>query len=193
MTVRLKKINRKTSETDIDLKLNIDGEGIYQINSGIQFFDHMLNSFARHGLFDLNLTVEGDVEVDDHHTVEDVGIALGQAFNEALGNKKGIKRVANSLVPMDESLALVVVDLSGRSYTVLDMKFKTSKVGDLSTENVPHFFESFAQAAKINLHARVEGENDHHQIEALFKALARAMKDASRVEHDMIPSTKGVL
>jgi imidazoleglycerol-phosphate dehydratase len=175
------------------LELNIDGEGIYQINSGIQFLDHMLNSFARHGLFDLNLTVEGDVEVDDHHTVEDVGIALGQAFNEALGNKKGIKRVANSLVPMDESLALAVVDLSGRSYTVLDMKFKTNKVGDLSTENVPHFFESFTQAAKINLHVRVEGENDHHQIEALFKALARALKDACRVEHDMIPSTKGIL
>ncbi|MEN6330023.1 MAG: imidazoleglycerol-phosphate dehydratase HisB [Methanobacteriaceae archaeon] len=193
MKTRLKKIKRKTSETDIDLELNIDGKGNYQISSGIQFFDHMLDSFARHGIFDLNLMVDGDVEVDDHHTVEDVGLALGQAYKEALKDKKGIKRVANSLVPMDEALALVVVDLSGRSYAVLDMNFKTDKVGDLSTENVPHFFESFAHAAQINLHARAEGENDHHQIEALFKALGRALKDASRIEHNTIPSTKGVL
>lgn len=191
--MRLKKMNRKTSETDIELEINIDGAGNYDINSGIQFFDHMLNSFARHGLFDLNLKVDGDLEVDDHHTVEDVGITLGLAYKEALGDKKGIKRVANSLVPMDEALALVVVDLSGRSYAVLDMNFKSSKVGDLSTENVPHFFESFAHSAQINLHARAEGENDHHQIEALFKALARALKEASRIEHDLIPSTKGVL
>jgi imidazoleglycerol-phosphate dehydratase len=191
--MRQKKINRKTSETDIDLELNIDGAGEYDIKSGIKFFDHMLDSFARHGLFDLNLKVEGDLEVDDHHTVEDVGITLGQAFKEALGDKKGIKRVSNSLVPMDEALALAVVDLSGRSYVVMDLNFKADKVGDLSTENVSHFFESFAHAAQINLHIRVEGDNDHHQIEALFKALARALKDASRIEHDLIPSTKGVL
>jgi imidazoleglycerol-phosphate dehydratase len=187
------KMKRKTSETDIDLDLNLDGEGKYQIDTGIKFFDHMLDSFARHGLFDLTLTVNGDLEVDDHHTVEDVGITLGKAFKEALGDKKGIKRVSNSLVPMDEALALVVVDLSGRSYAVLDMNFTTNKVGDLSTENVPHFFESFAQAAQINLHARTEGENDHHQIEALFKALSRALRDASRIEHNSLPSTKGVL
>lgn len=186
-------MKRKTSETDINIDLNLDGEGKYQIDTGIKFFDHMLDSFARHGLFDLTLTVNGDLEVDDHHTVEDVGITLGQAYKEALGDKKGIKRVSDSLVPMDEALALVVVDLSGRSYAVLDLNFNTDKVGDLSTENVPHFFESFAHAAQINLHARIEGENDHHQIEALFKALARALKDASHVEHDLIPSTKGVL
>lgn len=193
MKSRRMKMKRKTSETDIELELNLDGKGNYQIETGIKFFDHMLDSFARHGLFDLNLTVKGDLQVDDHHTVEDVGITLGQTFKEALGDKKGIKRVANSLVPMDESLALVVVDLSGRSYSVLDMNFNNDKIGDLSTENVPHFFESFAHAAQINLHARTEGENDHHQVEALFKALARALKDASRIEHDLVPSTKGVL
>jgi len=193
MKSRMMKIKRKTSETDINLFLNLDGKGKYQVETGIQFFNHMLNSFSRHGLFDLNLQVNGDLEVDDHHTVEDVGITLGQAFNKALGDKKGIKRVANSLVPMDEALALVVVDLSGRSYAVLDMSFKSEKVGDMSTENVPHFFESFAHAAEINLHARVEGRNDHHQIEALFKALARALKEAIHIEHGLIPSTKGII
>ncbi|MEG3223954.1 MAG: imidazoleglycerol-phosphate dehydratase [Methanobacteriales archaeon Met13] len=190
---RQKKMRRKTSETDIKLNLNLDGKGIYQIDTGIEFFNHMLNSFSRHGLFDLDLEVQGDLEVGDHHTVEDVGITLGEAFKEALGDKKGIRRVSHSLVPMDEALALVVVDISGRSYAALDMKFKTEQVGDLSTENVAHFVESFAHAAQINLHARVEGDNDHHQIEALFKSLARALKDATQVEHDLIPSTKGVL
>jgi len=190
---RQNKIRRKTSETDIQLDLNLDGEGNYQIDTGIEFFNHMLNSFARHGLFDLELNVQGDLKVDDHHTVEDVGITLGTSFKEALGNKKGIKRISHSLVPMDESLALVVVDISGRSYAVLDMNFKSEKVGDLNTENVPHFFESFAHSAQINLHVRVEGDNDHHQVEALFKALARALKDASQIENDLIPSTKGIL
>lgn len=190
---RQKKMSRKTSETDIKLDLKLDGDGNYQINTGIHFFNHMLDSFVRHGLFDLELEVQGDLKVDDHHTVEDVGITLGEAFKEALGDKKGIRRVSHSLVPMDEALALVVVDISGRSYAVLDMKFKTEKVGDLSTKNVAHFFESFAHAAQINLHVRVEGDNDHHQIEALFKALARALKDATQVEHDLIPSTKGIL
>lgn len=190
---RKKSLKRKTTETDIKISFNLDGEGISQINTGIEFFDHMLDSFARHGFFDLNVEAQGDVDVDDHHTVEDVGILLGEAFNEALGDKKGIRRMAHALVPMDESLAMVAIDISGRSYTVLDLPFKKVKVGELSTENVGHFLESLARTGKMNLHARCEGENDHHQIEALFKALSKALHEASRVTHQAIPSTKGVL
>ncbi len=184
---------RKTSETDIEISLNLDGTGQYNVQTSVEFFDHMLESFARHGFFDLKVKAQGDVGVDDHHTVEDVGILLGEAFKEAVGDKKGIKRISHSLVPMDEALAMVAVDLSGRSYCVMDMHFTQQKVGELSTENVEHFLESFASSARININAKVEGENDHHQIEALFKALARALKDAVQVEHDQIPSTKGVL
>lgn len=190
---RKKKLNRKTAETDVEISLNLDGEGQFQVNTGIEFFDHMLDSFAKHGFFDLTVTAKGDIEVDDHHTVEDVGILLGEVFNEALGDKKGIKRMAHALIPMDESLAMVAVDLSGRSYAVLDLPFKKSKVGGLSTENVGHFLESLAQTGKMNLHVRCEGDNDHHQIEAIFKALARALHEASRITHQSIPSTKGVL
>ncbi len=190
---RKKKLARKTSETDITITLNLDGEGKSQINTGIEFFNHMLESFARHGLFDLELEAEGDLDIDDHHTVEDVGILLGEVLNDALGDKKGIRRMAHALVPMDEALAMVAIDLSGRSYTVLDLPFKKVKVGGLSTENVGHFLESLAQNGKFNLHARCEGENDHHQVEALFKALARALHDATRVTHGSIPSTKGVI
>lgn len=186
-------INRKTSETEIDLELDLDGSGQYQVETGIQFLNHMLESFTRHSLFDLKLEAQGDIEIDDHHTVEDVGIVLGEALYEALGDKRGIRRMAHALVPMDESLAMVAVDLSGRSYTVLDLNFHQDKVGDLSTENVGHFLESLAQSGKINLHARVEGENDHHQVEAIFKALARALHDATTVVHDRVPSTKGVI
>jgi len=153
----------------------------------------MLESFAKHGFFDLKIAAKGDIKVDDHHTVEDVGILLGEAFKEAIGNKKGIKRMAHSIVPMDDALATVAIDISGRSYTVLNFMLKNPNVGDLSTENVEHFFESFASSGKININAKVEGENDHHKIEALFKAFAKSLKDASRIEHDMIPSTKGVL
>jgi imidazoleglycerol-phosphate dehydratase len=190
---RKKKLARKTSETDITITLNLDGEGKSQINTGIEFFNHMLESFARHGLFDLELEAEGDLDIDDHHTVEDVGILLGEVLNDALGDKKGIRRMAHALVPMDEALAMVAIDLSGRSYTVLDLPFKKVKVGGLSTENVGHFLESLAQNGKFNLHARCEGDNDHHQVEALFKALARALHDATRVTHGSIPSTKGVI
>ena len=190
---RKKKLARKTSETDITITLNLDGEGKSQINTGIEFFNHMLESFARHGLFDLELEAEGDLDIDDHHTVEDVGIILGEVLNDALGDKKGIRRMAHALVPMDEALAMVAIDLSGRSYTVLDLPFKKVKVGGLSTENVGHFLESLAQNGKFNLHARCEGDNDHHQVEALFKALARALHDATRVTHGSIPSTKGVI
>jgi len=190
---RKKKLSRKTNETDITIFLNLDGEGKSQINTGIEFFDHMLESFARHSLFDLEVEAVGDLGIDDHHTVEDIGILLGEALNEALGNKKGIRRMAHALIPMDEALAMVALDLSGRSYTILDLPFKNVKVGELSTENVGHFLESLAQNGKLNLHARCEGENDHHQIEALFKALARALHDATRVTHESIPSTKGVI
>lgn len=190
---RKSKIMRKTSETEINLELDVDGSGIYEVETGIQFLNHMLESFTRHSLFDLKVEARGDIEIDDHHTVEDVGIVLGEALQEALGDKKGIRRMAHSLIPMDESLAMVAVDLSGRSYTVLDLNFHQAKVGDLSTENVGHFLESLAQTGKINLHARCEGENDHHQVEAIFKALARALYDATRVIHDRVPSTKGVI
>lgn len=190
---REKKLKRKTSETDIEISLNLDGEGKSHINTGIEFFNHMLESFARHGLFDLTIIADGDLEVDDHHTVEDVGILLGEVLNEALGDKKGIRRMAHALIPMDESLAMVAIDISGRSYTVLDLPFKTNNVGSLRTENVGHFMESLARTGKINLHARCEGENDHHQIEALFKALARSLHDATRITHQSIPSTKGVI
>jgi imidazoleglycerol-phosphate dehydratase len=190
---RESKIQRKTSETKINLELNLDGSGQYQVETEIHFLNHMLESFARHSLFDLKIQAKGDIEVDDHHIIEDVGILLGEALKDALGEKRGIKRMAHALVPMDESLAMVAVDLSDRSYTVLDLNLKTLRVGDLRTENVGHFLESLAQSAKINLHARTEGENDHHQIEALFKALARALNDATRLVHDQLPSTKGVL
>ena len=190
---RKKSLHRKTNETDIEISLNIDGRGQSQISTGIEFFDHMLESFAKHGFFDLKIAAKGDIKVDDHHTVEDVGILLGEAFKEAIGDKKGIKRMAHSIVPMDDALATVAIDISGRSYTVLNFMLKNPNVGDLSTENVEHFFESFASSGKININAKVEGENDHHKIEALFKAFAKSLKDASRIEHDMIPSTKGVL
>jgi imidazoleglycerol-phosphate dehydratase len=190
---RKSKIQRKTSETSINVELDLDGTGEYQVETGIQFFNHMLESFTRHSLFDLKVEAQGDIQIDDHHTVEDVAIVLGEALQEALRDKKGIRRMAHALVPMDESLAMVAIDLSGRSYTVLDLNFHQGKVGDLSTENVGHFLESLAQSGKINLHARCEGENDHHQVEALFKALARALHDASRVVHDRMPSTKGVI
>lgn len=190
---RISKKNRETSETMIDISLNLDGTGEYNIKTGVEFFNHMLESFARHGFFDLEVQAEGDLGVDDHHTVEDVGILLGEVFNDAIGDKKGIKRISHSIVPMDEAVATVAVDISGRSYCVSDMEFTKAKVGDLSTENVEHFLESFASSARININAHVEGTNEHHQIEALFKALSRALKDAIKIEHDQIPSTKGTL
>lgn len=190
---RSKKMKRKTSETDIEISLNIDGEGKSNIDTGIDFFNHMLDSFARHGFFDLQIKANGDLNVDDHHTVEDVGILLGEAFADSIGDKKGIKRMSHAIIPMDDALATVAVDISGRSYSVLNFQFKKAKVGDLSTENVEHFFESFANSARININAKVEGENDHHKIESLFKAFSKALKDASKIEHDIIPSTKGIL
>ena len=193
MKMRKKTMSRKTNETDIKISLDLDGEGLFNINTGIEFFNHMLDSFAKHGFFDLEVNAKGDTGVDDHHTVEDVGILLGKVYNEAIGDKKGIKRMAHAIVPMDDALATVAVDISGRSYSVLNFQFKKPKVGDLSTENVEHFFESFANSAEININAKVDGENDHHKIEALFKSFARALKEASIIEHESIPSTKGIL
>lgn len=187
------KVSRKTSETDIELEINIDGEGNYTIDTGINFLNHMLESFSRHSFMDLNIKATGDIEVDDHHTVEDIGIVLGEGFLKAIGDKKGIKRMADATVPMDDSLATVAIDISGRSYCNLDVEFKNEKIGDITSENILHFFESFANSAKINLYGKSTGSNDHHKAEALFKAFAKTLKEASKIEHDKIPSTKGVL
>jgi len=184
---------RETLETHVKVDLNLDGSGRSNVNTGLGFLDHMLGSLARHGLMDLEVEARGDLEVDDHHTVEDVALTLGEALREALGDGKGIRRMAHAMVPMDESLATVALDLGGRPYTVLELDFSGSRIGDVSSDNIGHFFESFAASAAINIHASVRGSNDHHKAEALFKALAMALRDAVRVEHDMIPSTKGRL
>lgn len=184
---------RKTSETDIAIKMNLDGTGKYNISTGVNFFNHMLEAFSKHSMIDLDVQATGDIEIDDHHTIEDVGILLGEAFNEAIGDKKGIRRMAHAIVPMDESVATVAIDISGRSYCNMDLKFKNEKIGDMTSDIVIHFFESFASSAKLNIYGTVEGVNDHHKAEAIFKAFAKSIKDAIKVEHDQIPSTKGVL
>lgn len=189
-------IHRKTHETDVSVSLDIDGSGQAVIQTGIGFFDHMLHHVALHGLFDLNLQASGDLNVDEHHTVEDVGLVLGQAFSEALGDKKGIVRTAHAFVPMDEALAFVALDLSGRPYGVLDVEWQGHAVGGISTTLIEHFFESFAVTCQCNLHARLlYGRDDHHITEALFKALGRALDSATRLDSRRagIPSTKGTL
>jgi imidazoleglycerol-phosphate dehydratase len=195
--MRISTISRKTTETDIMLSLNLDGTGKASIATGVGFLDHMLRHIAVHGLFDLDMKATGDLEIDPHHTVEDVGIVLGQAFDQALGDRKGIVRMGSATVPMDESLAFVAVDLSGRPYAVIQAKWHTAAIGLLPTALIPHFLESFAFNAKINLHARVEyGRDDHHQAEALFKALGRALDAATTIDErrlGVVPSTKGTL
>ena len=186
-------VSRKTSETDIVIKMDLDGTGKYDISTGVNFFNHMLESFSKHSMIDLDVQASGDIEIDDHHTIEDVGILLGEAFSNAIGDKKGIRRMAHAIVPMDESVATVAIDISGRSYCNMDLKFKNEKIGDMTSDIVIHFFESFASAAKLNIYGTVEGVNDHHKAEAIFKAFAKAIKDAIKVEHDQIPSTKGFL
>ena len=186
-------VSRKTSETDITIKMDLDGTGKYNISTGVNFFNHMLESFSKHSMIDLDVQASGDIEIDDHHTIEDVGILLGEAFSNAIGDKKGIRRMAHAIVPMDESVATVAIDISGRSYCNMDLKFKNEKIGDMTSDIVIHFFESFASASKLNIYGTVEGVNDHHKAEAIFKAFAKAIKDAIKVEHDQIPSTKGVL
>ena len=190
-------INRKTAETDISLKLNIDGKGVSKIDSGCGFLDHMLTLFARHARFDLELSCKGDVEVDFHHTAEDIGIALGEAFMVAIGDKKGIVRYGNFLLPMDESLVLCAVDISGRSHLEYSLDMRAKRVGNFDTELVEEFFEAFTRNAKITLHiTKLNGKNAHHIIEAAYKAVAHALKQAVAIEieyKDEIPSTKGVL
>ena len=190
---RTAKVSRKTSETDIEIELNIDGTGKYDIDTGVNFFNHMLESFSKHSFMDLNIKAIGDIEIDDHHTVEDVGILLGEAFAEAIGDKKGIRRMGHAIVPMDDSVATVAIDISGRSYCNMDLDFKHDKIGDLSSDVVVHFFESFASSGKINIYGTCEGANDHHKEEALFKAFAKSLYDGCKIENDEILSTKGVL
>lgn len=194
--MRIAKINRKTSETDIQLVLNLDGSGNYQIDTGIGFLDHMLSHVAVHGLFDLQIDANGDLQIDPHHTVEDCALVLGQAFDQALEQRQGIVRMASTYAPMDETLAFVAIDLSGRPYAVVQAEWHTPIVGGIPTSLIPHFLESFATTARCNLHARLlYGRDDHHQAEALFKALGRALDSATQVDprRSGIPSTKGTL
>jgi imidazoleglycerol-phosphate dehydratase len=190
-------IHRHTNETDIQLALNIDGRGTYKVSTGIRFLDHMLDLFARHGGFNLALTCTGDLDVDQHHTVEDIGIALGEAFDQALGAKKGINRAGYFLMPMDETLGIAAVDLSGRVAAIIDTKVKVRLVGDLQSELVFDFFEGFARGARANVHLKIMyGRSNHHKIEALFKAFARALRVACAKDKrlaTMLPSTKGLL
>ncbi len=194
---RTAEIDRKTAETQIVLKLTIEGAGRYKISTGIRFLDHMLELFTRHGAFDLDLTCKGDLDVDQHHTVEDIGIALGEAFDRALGDKKGIMRAGYFLMPMDETLGIAAIDLSGRVASVIDTKVKTRLVGDLQSELVDDFFEGFARGARANVHLKtMYGRSNHHKVEALFKAFARALRFACMRDQqlgDMLPSTKGLL
>ena len=194
---RTAEIDRKTAETQIALRLTIEGSGKYKVSTGIRFLDHMLELFTRHGAFNLDLTCKGDLDVDQHHTVEDVGIALGEAFDRALGDKKGIMRAGYFLMPMDETLGIAAIDLSGRVSSVIDTKVKTRLVGDLQSELVEDFFEGFARGARANVHLKtMYGRSNHHKVEALFKAFARALRFAcmrDRQLGDMLPSTKGLL
>jgi imidazoleglycerol-phosphate dehydratase len=190
-------ISRKTGETDIQISLNLDGSGQADIVTGVGFLDHLLHALARHARFDLKVRATGDLHIDEHHTVEDVGIVLGRALAEALGDRKSIVRMGHALVPMDEALALVAVDLSGRGYFVFDGAFSTDRIGQLGTSLIPHFLESVAHEGRLNLHARLlTGVDDHHRAEALFKALARALDMAVQRDERLagqVPSTKGTL
>jgi imidazoleglycerol-phosphate dehydratase len=197
MKPRIAAIHRKTNETDIRLRLNLDGRGKAHITTGIRFFDHMLELVARHGAFDLDLHARGDLDVDQHHTVEDVGIALGEAVQKALGSKRGILRAGYFLMPMDETLVAAAVDLGGRPFCIVNARIKAKRVGDFQVEILEDFFQGFAQAARANVHLRaLYGRSSHHQVEALFKGFARALRFA--VSRDVrlrrvLPSTKGLL
>jgi len=190
-------IDRRTKETNVRIRLTIEGKGRHKVSTGIRFFVHMLVLFAHHGAFDLDLVANGDLDVDQHHTVEDVGIALGQAFAQALGNKRGILRAGYFVMPMDETLGLAAVDFSGRAAAVVDAKLRVRLVGDLQSELVADFFDGFARGAQANVHARIlYGRSNHHKIEALFKAFARALRAACWHDKQMarlLPSTKGLL
>jgi imidazoleglycerol-phosphate dehydratase len=190
-------VHRQTRETDVHVTLDLDGAGRHEIETGIGFLDHMLTHVAAHGLFNLTVRASGDLHVDPHHTVEDVALVLGQAFDRALGDREGIVRLGTATVPMDEALAFIAVDLSGRPYAVTDVAWAAPAVGGIPVTLIPHFFESFAVTARANVHARVVyGRDDHHKGEALYKALGRALDEATRLDPrrgDEIPSTKGVL
>jgi imidazoleglycerol-phosphate dehydratase len=195
--VRRAVIDRRTTETQIRGSLRVDGRGRYDVSTGIRFFDHMLELVARHGAFDLVMKVDGDLDVDQHHTVEDTGIALGEAVSSALGSRRGINRAGYFVMPMDESLAVAAVDLAGRVHTQVDLRLRVRQVGDLQAELTHDFFDGFAQGAKANVHVKVlYGRSSHHQVEACFKAFARALRVACatdrRMAH-MLPSTKGLL
>lgn len=196
-TARTAMLDRNTTETKIALKLTVEGQGRYTVNTGIRFFDHMLELFTRHGAFDLELACQGDLDVDQHHTVEDVGIALGEAFDKALGDKKGILRAGYFVMPMDETLAVAAIDLSGRVACIVKTKVKARLVGDLQSELVEDFFDGFARGARANVHLKtLYGRSNHHKVEAIFKAFARALRVAcSRDKQlgEMLPSTKGLL
>ena len=195
--MRKVRISRKTAETDITLTLDLDGSGTYDIQTGVGFFDHMLTAFARHGGFDLAVTCAGDTQVDDHHSVEDIGICLGQAFAEALGDKKGITRYGNMILPMDEALILTAVDISGRACLNFDLELKRRKVGTFDTELVEEFWTAFTRCSGVCLHLKqLDGKNTHHIIEGAFKSAARSLRAAVRIDSayaDEIPSSKGVL
>ena len=197
MVARSASVQRATRETRVKIALNLDGSGRGDVSTGIGFLDHMLDSLARHARFDLTVRAEGDLQVDPHHTAEDVGIALGQALDQALGERRAIRRFGDATVPLDEALALVAVDLGGRGWASVDLPFRGSTIGDLPTELIPHFLHSFAREGRLSLHARLlAGENDHHRAEATFKALARALDDATRPDPRLgseVPSTKGVI
>ena len=195
--MRTATINRSTAETRIDVTVNVDGTGVYSINTGIGFLDHMVEQLSRHGLIDIDLKVDGDLHIDGHHTVEDSALALGQAVAKALGDKRGIRRYGDALSPMDETLTRVALDISGRPWLVWKTAFTVSRLGELDTELIEHWFHSFAQAAGITLHVEtLYGTNNHHIVEAAYKGLARALRTAVEIDPrkaDAIPSTKGVL
>lgn len=188
-------IHRQTSETDIQIELHLDGAGRHEISTGIGFLDHMLTAVAVHGLFDLTVKATGDLHIDSHHTIEDTAIVLGKAFDQALGDRKGINRVGHAYVPMDEALGFVALDISGRPYTIFHATWATPAIGQFPTDLVEHFFETFAVHSRITLHARVDGRNDHHKAEALFKALSRALRTAVDLDprRGDVASTKGTL
>jgi imidazoleglycerol-phosphate dehydratase len=192
--MRTSSVSRQTKETQISAELNLDGNGTSKISTGIGFFDHMLASFTKHGLFDLTVKATGDLHVDDHHLVEDMGLVLGDAFGKALGDKSKIERFGHALIPMDEALSVVAVDVSGRGYAMFKAEFNSEMIGGYSTRMTRHFIDSFARAAGINLNVRIEGEDDHHMVESMFKALGVALWMATRKnEKRGVPSTKGTL
>jgi imidazoleglycerol-phosphate dehydratase len=197
MVPRRANVQRQTRETRVEVALSLDGTGQADVSTGIGFLDHMLDAFARHARFDLLVRAEGDLQVDQHHTTEDVGITLGQALSQALGERRGIRRFGHAIVPLDDALSMVAVDLGGRGWASVDLPFHAPQIGALSSEMLPHMLRSFATEGRFNLHVRLlAGENDHHKAEATFKALARALDDATRPDPRIpgeVPSTKGVI